>query len=233
MIITPMIPNMGFHFLNPDVKGFDVRRPAILVYLKRGTAWQLGALEWVFPEKRAKPPIEGAKYGSFGAACHYADGTFVYADAEADWPLSHTERGVAFEQDRSPLLVDVLQSHAQARRRKRAAGGLGPLDEADGIVEVRLECSPVRRRDALEAVEVEVRDGNASLVAVADGVRRARHRLRDAEGTAGAADERRLAGAELAGDGDDVAGLQVLGDAGGDRLGLLRAARRDLLHAAV
>jgi hypothetical protein len=25
----------------------------------------------------------------------------------------------------------------------------------------------------------------------------------------------------------------VLGDAGGDRLGLLRAARRDLLHAAV
>src|SRR5436190_12255985 len=41
-IITPMIPNMGYHFLNPNVKGFDIRKPAILVYQHRGGTWQLG-----------------------------------------------------------------------------------------------------------------------------------------------------------------------------------------------
>jgi hypothetical protein len=96
MLITPMIPNMGYHYLNPDVKGFDVRKPAILVYVKRGTAWQLGALEWVFTEKPAKPPIDGAKYGSFGAACHYADGTFVFAGAQADCAQTSPKTNAAF-----------------------------------------------------------------------------------------------------------------------------------------
>jgi hypothetical protein len=27
-IITRMIPGMGFHFMNPAVSGFDIRRPA-------------------------------------------------------------------------------------------------------------------------------------------------------------------------------------------------------------
>ena len=49
------------------------RRPADDV----GGAWQLAALEWVFPTKPAKAPLPGAKYGAFPAACHYADGTFV------------------------------------------------------------------------------------------------------------------------------------------------------------
>jgi hypothetical protein len=43
------------------------------------TPWPLGPLEWVFPEKPATPPLPGATYGSFGAACHYRDGTFVLA----------------------------------------------------------------------------------------------------------------------------------------------------------
>jgi hypothetical protein len=77
-IITRMIPNMGYHFLNSKVTGFDVRKPAILVYERRGHSWQLGALEWVFPSIPSKPPLPGAKYGVFGAACHYADGTFVF-----------------------------------------------------------------------------------------------------------------------------------------------------------
>src|SRR5205823_3271039 len=79
---------------------------------------------------------------------------------------------------------------------------LGPLDEDDRAVEVRLEVAPLGRRDALEPEEVEVRDENAALVAVPDRVRRARNRPLDAEPPAGAADEGRLAGAELAGDGD-------------------------------
>ena len=31
----------------------------------------------MFPEKPAKPPLPGARYGSFPAAGHYLDGTFV------------------------------------------------------------------------------------------------------------------------------------------------------------
>ena len=77
-IITRMIPDMGWHFMNPDIKDFDLRRPPILVYERKGRTWQLGALEWVFPQKPATPPLPGAQYGSFGAACHYVDGTFVF-----------------------------------------------------------------------------------------------------------------------------------------------------------
>src|SRR3954447_9395995 len=33
-IITPMMPEMGFHYLNPKIEGFDVTKPAILVYNK-------------------------------------------------------------------------------------------------------------------------------------------------------------------------------------------------------
>ena len=54
-IITQMIPDMGYHFLNPKVAGFEVTKPAILVYEKRGSTWQLGALEWVFTSKTAPP----------------------------------------------------------------------------------------------------------------------------------------------------------------------------------
>src|SRR6185437_10302517 len=39
-IITRMIPDMGYHFLNPNVKGFDVRKPPILVYERHGSTWQ-------------------------------------------------------------------------------------------------------------------------------------------------------------------------------------------------
>ena len=70
-IITRMIPDMGWHFLNPTIQGFDVTKPPILVYERHGRSWQLGALEWVFPEKPATPPLPGATYGSFAAACHY------------------------------------------------------------------------------------------------------------------------------------------------------------------
>ena len=50
-IITPMMPDMGYHFMNPAVQGFDIEKPPILVYERSGDGWQLGALEWVFPKK--------------------------------------------------------------------------------------------------------------------------------------------------------------------------------------
>ena len=83
-VITQMIPDMGWHFMNPKITAFDVTKPPILVYGKRGSTWQLVAFEWVFPKKPAKPPLPGATYGSFGAACHYKDGTFVFKAAQAE-----------------------------------------------------------------------------------------------------------------------------------------------------
>jgi hypothetical protein len=95
-IITKMIPNMGYHYMNPNVKGFDITKPAILVYEHKGSTWQLGALEWVFPKIPSKPPIQGAKYGAFGAACHYADGTFVPATSQDQCPATAPGTGAKF-----------------------------------------------------------------------------------------------------------------------------------------
>jgi hypothetical protein len=91
--VTQHIPDMGWHFLNPKYTKFDVTKPAILVYAKRGSRWQLVAFEWVFPEKPAKKPLPGATYGSFGAACHYQDGTFVFTAVEADCAKTSPESG--------------------------------------------------------------------------------------------------------------------------------------------
>lgn len=78
MIITKMMPSMGYHFLNPKISGaFDVRKPPILVYEHVAGRWQLGALEWVFTSMPKTPPLPDATFGFFPAACHYADGTFI------------------------------------------------------------------------------------------------------------------------------------------------------------
>ena len=95
--ITPNMPEMGFHFLNPSIGGeFDVTKPPILVYVRSGDQWQLGALEWVFTERPKKKPLKGARYGSFPAACHYADGTFVPAGAESECTPTAPGSGAAF-----------------------------------------------------------------------------------------------------------------------------------------
>jgi hypothetical protein len=95
-IITPMMPNMGIHFLNQSIQGFDIRKPPILVYEHQGNSWQLGALEWVFPEMPKTPPLENATFGSFSAACHYVDGTFVPAPKQSACALRSPESGAAF-----------------------------------------------------------------------------------------------------------------------------------------
>ena len=47
------------------------------------------------PEKPATPPLKGATYGSFPAACHYKDGTFVPAEPGRCAPTS-PQSGSAF-----------------------------------------------------------------------------------------------------------------------------------------
>jgi len=76
-VITPMMPDMGIHYMNPGIGGFTITKPQILVYEHHGSTWQLGALEWVFPSMPKTPPLPNATFGLFPAACHYKDGTFI------------------------------------------------------------------------------------------------------------------------------------------------------------
>jgi hypothetical protein len=92
--ITPMMTDMGFHYMDPSVSDFKLTKPPILVYIHHGSTAQLVAAEWVFPTRPARAPIPGARYGSFPAACHYADGTFVpQTDQNA---CAQTSHGAAF-----------------------------------------------------------------------------------------------------------------------------------------
>jgi hypothetical protein len=96
-IITPNMPGMGFHFLNPGISGdFDVTKPPILVYVKKGKHVQLGALEWVFGSTPATPPLPGATYGSFPAACHYDDGTFIPQTDQTQCAPTNPDTGSPF-----------------------------------------------------------------------------------------------------------------------------------------
>jgi hypothetical protein len=104
-LITTMIPNMGYHFLNPTIHDFDVTKPAILVYERTGRGWQLGALEWVFLQQPPTPPLPGATYGSFGAACHDTDGTLVFAGAQDQCASRSPTTGSAFNFWHPPLVT--------------------------------------------------------------------------------------------------------------------------------
>jgi hypothetical protein len=95
-IITKMIPDMGYHFLNGKITGFDPAKPPILVYEKTGTSYQLAALEWVFTAKPKTAPLPGARYGAFPAACHYADGTFVAAASQDACATTAPDSGAKF-----------------------------------------------------------------------------------------------------------------------------------------
>ena len=58
-IITQMIPDMGWHFLNPKITTFDIRKPPILVYGKRGLGLAARRLRMGLPEEAG----EGAAAG--------------------------------------------------------------------------------------------------------------------------------------------------------------------------
>ena len=90
------LPDMGWHYRNPSIQGFDITKPPILVYERHGRSWQLGALEWVFTEQPASPPLPGASYGAFPAACHYRDGTFVAARVPELCPTRSPTTGARF-----------------------------------------------------------------------------------------------------------------------------------------
>jgi hypothetical protein len=137
--------------------------------------------------------------------------------------VSKARINIAVNRDK-PLLffVAMLEPHLDPRLGKNTGAGLRPFDEDDGVIEVRLEISPLRRRDAAEPKEVEMRHVDASLVAVADRVRRARDRSFDTKRMACTPHEGRLAGTDLARDRHNVAGTQMCREPGGNLFRLFR-----------
>src|SRR3954470_19409228 len=88
----------------------------------------------------------------------------------------------------------MTERNVDAGFREPVAAVLGPLDEGDRAVEVRLEVAPFLRVETGDAVQVEVRDGHARLVAMADREGRAGNGLTDAESPRGTSHERGLPG---------------------------------------
>src|SRR5689334_6663976 len=132
--------------------------------------------------------------------------------------------------DLAPVAASVAEANGDDTVLGEARGGdVGPLDEGDpGRVEVVVEQRRFLFVEAAEAVEVEVGDGKAAaLVALADREGGRGDRAGDAKRMAGATDQGRLAGAELAAEDDHVAGTKAIDEAGAKRFGLGGRAGRD------
>ena len=84
----------------------------------------------------------------------------------------------------------MLEHEGDPRHGQRGEACIGPLDERDRVVEVRLEVTPLRSADPDEAVEIEMGDGRRPPIEVTDREGRARDGLLDPEGPTGAPDER-------------------------------------------
>src|SRR5262249_34505133 len=121
---------------------------------------------------------------------------------------SNARTSTAVNRHKPRAVFAVLQPDGDARRRQHASAGFRPFDEDDRFVEVRLEVPPLRGRHATEAEEVEMRDVDAAVVAVADRERRARDRLGHTERATRSAHEGRLPRAEVARDGHHVTQLE-------------------------
>jgi hypothetical protein len=70
--------------------------------------------------------------------------------------VSKARISIFLNRDKPAPFFAVLEANRESRRRKHPLSGLGPLDEDDCVVEVRLEIAPLCRGEASEAEEIEV-----------------------------------------------------------------------------
>lgn len=95
--LTDLVDGVGYQYLNLAApEGFDASQPQLLVYSGDEAEGQLAAVGWVFTEAPAQPPLQGARYGQFPAACHYDDGSFVEQLDEAACTETDPATGAAF-----------------------------------------------------------------------------------------------------------------------------------------
>ncbi|MBT3351428.1 MAG: hypothetical protein HOC91_00490 [Nitrospinaceae bacterium] len=94
-----MVPNMGYHFRNAKIRGFEVDKPNLLLYIKHDDgSFQLAGVEWGWPKgKQPKSlPFKNAQWRDHGAACHYKDGTETHKASPKSCPKKSPKTGVQF-----------------------------------------------------------------------------------------------------------------------------------------
>ena len=96
-IITKVMPEMGYHYLNPNIRVSTSPGRRFSSTSSAAPAGDRARSNGSGPNSRPAPPLEGATYGSFDAACHYKDGTFVPAAAEKDYAKTAPEGGAEFK----------------------------------------------------------------------------------------------------------------------------------------
>jgi hypothetical protein len=94
---TPMLRDHGYHFFNPSIVEFDLRRPSVLLYVRQGERWQLTGVEYVASGSQPPPSlIPGAPWHEHEASCHYADGSELPASVGTECLKRHPVSGAAF-----------------------------------------------------------------------------------------------------------------------------------------
>ena len=133
-----------------------------------------------------------------------------------------------------PLGIDVEHDVEPASGRQPGPGAVGPFDQRDQPLDILDQADVVELVGRADAVEIGMEHGPARcLVALQQGEGRARRlELRVlGELAQDGAGEQGLAGAEMAGERDDVAGLQDRGEIAGERDGRGLVGEHEPMHA--
>ena len=96
--VSGMAPNMGYHFRNSKIRGFDVEKPNLLLYIKQDGKFVLAGVEWGWPKgKQPKSvPFPNTQWKDHEAACHYKDGSEAHSASPKSCPKKNPKTGAPF-----------------------------------------------------------------------------------------------------------------------------------------
>lgn len=94
MQTSQMVPNMGYHFRQPEVKGLDLGKPHLLLYVKNADgSWQLVGVEYAYAKGTRPPdteaPFRKPQWGVHEAACHFKDASEIRMQDKEACPAKH------------------------------------------------------------------------------------------------------------------------------------------------
>ncbi len=96
--VSQMMPNMGYHFRNPDLTSMDLDKPHLLLYVQnKDGSWQLVGVEYAYPKGKrplaAQVPFKKAQWGVHEATCHFKDASEIPMKDKDTCPAKHPETG--------------------------------------------------------------------------------------------------------------------------------------------
>lgn len=99
--VSQMVPNMGYHFRNAEIRGMDINKPHILLYvMDENASWQLVAVEYGYPKGSRPPddqvPFRKAQWSVHEAACHYKDASEIFMKDKDKCPARNPTTGAEF-----------------------------------------------------------------------------------------------------------------------------------------